>query len=271
MKTAVIVISDTHVNSTKALAPPRIQLDDEQTVTPSPFQKRLWKAYQKFVTEARADTEGYERVVVLNGDLGELDTKRRSYQIITPNKATILEMTIDALTDIAELGDRLYVVRGTPAHIGKSGWLEEAVAKNFEHAVPYSLKVMSHWHLKGKVNGVGLDIAHHGQTSGYPQNRNAAADRLAHRTWQDYIVRGERPPQIVVRSHMHHKLMGDWQQTNVFFTPCWQGHTDFTYRIGAENDNSDIGGLVFKIEDNGQWSYKYYMYDVKREIETNQL
>jgi hypothetical protein len=49
----------------------------------------LLEGFQDFTSWAKDMSEGYRRTVDLNGDMGELDTKRRSNQLITPNKATI--------------------------------------------------------------------------------------------------------------------------------------------------------------------------------------
>lgn len=97
MKTAIIAFGDTHINSTVALCTPKVQLDDGGTYHASRGQRWLWDMWLEYIAWAKDMTDGYKRAVLINGDLAELDTKRRSNQIITANKATIQATIRDVL------------------------------------------------------------------------------------------------------------------------------------------------------------------------------
>ena len=134
-KTAIIITSDQHINSTLALCPPRVQLDDGGTYIASPTQRWIWEMSNEFTEWAKDIARGYKPVAVFNGDLGELDTKKRTNQLISLNKATILNMITETLEPLTSWVDACYFIRGTPAHVGKSSWLEEVRRRLHEHRV----------------------------------------------------------------------------------------------------------------------------------------
>jgi hypothetical protein len=124
----VAVVADLHINSSVALCPPVFNLDEGGTFRSSKGQRWLWEHWLSFWQEVKG-LEG-RRVAILNGDIGELDIKRRSYQLISPNKAMILKMVLMTLEPMLEAVDEVIVLRGTMAHIGKSAWLEEMVGND---------------------------------------------------------------------------------------------------------------------------------------------
>jgi hypothetical protein len=208
------------------------------------------------------DAIGYRKVLVINGDLGELDRKQRSAQIITQNKATILSMVRDVL-EVASW-DALYIVRGTPAHTGRSSWLEEETGKDLG-AVTSDTDVHSWWHIRAVVEGVRLDIAHHGSMGKKPWTRSNSANSLASETiWNYKVERDAQPPDVVVRSHNHIYTSGQINNTRVYFTPCWSGISEFGYRIGHESTLPSIGGLVLYCE-NKKAEMKLYNFIPEKE------
>ena len=104
---AVIVVSDLHVNSTTAVCLRRFNLDDGGSYYASPIQRELYKYWKNFVSDATKITEGFKRIIVFNGDIGELDTKKRSNQLITINKSTILRMVYDLIEPLRPAVDMI--------------------------------------------------------------------------------------------------------------------------------------------------------------------
>lgn len=245
MKTAYIEIGDTHTNSTVALCPPKINLDDGGTYHASRFQRWLLEGFQDFTSWAKDMSEGYRRTVDLNGDMGELDTKRRSNQLITPNKATILGMVIEVLSPLVDIADSVFVKRGTPAHTGKSGWLEEAIGKDFG-AVQSKKDVYSHWHLRLLADKVRIDSAHHAAMPSLPWTEKNAANKIAAVAAWRYAIDMKQPlPHLMFRSHNHRWSDSfDNYPIRAICLPCWSLLTEYGYRIGAENGVADIGGAV---------------------------
>jgi len=257
-KTAIIVTSDQHINSTVGLSVPRINLDDGGSYNSSPGQRWLWKSWLEFNDWAQKLTEGYKRVAILNGDLGELDTKRRSNQIITANKATIQAIIRETLDPLMLWTDSLYVIRGTMAHTGKSGWLEEAIAADYDHTVPASKGVYSHYHLRLVADRVRLDIAHHAGMPSLPWTEKNAANKIAYLTRSRYLEMDAPPPHFVIRSHNHRTADSfDNFHTRAICMPSWSLMTEFAYRIGAVHSRSNVGGLVILCEDGQAEVHKF--------------
>ena len=261
-KVALIVVSDLHINSTVAICPPSVSLDDGGKFTASRLQRWLWSSWQQFWAGVNTDATGYRKVLVLNGDLGELDRKVRSAQLITQNKATILSMVRDVL-DVATW-DALYILRGTPAHTGRSSWLEEEIGKDFD-AVQSDTDVHSWWHLRALVSGVRFDIAHHASMGKKPWTKpNSAVSLASEAIWNYKVERDADPPDVIVRSHNHTYIEGRVNNTQAYFTPCWTGITEYGYRVGYENTMPSIGGLVFYCDDCG-WRMDKYMFKPEKE------
>ena len=258
-KSAVISIGDLHINSKVALSPPSIQLDEGGSYRASRGQRWLWDCWLDFRDKVKDDTEGYRRIVVFNGDMGELDTKRRSSQLITPNKATILDMVLTTIEPIISIADAVYVIRGTQAHTGKSAWLEETIAADLDNAVHDG--GASWWHVRAVASGVRFDIAHHASMGGLPWTEKNAANKIAAIIVNRYMVDMEqRPPHVTLRSHNHRcNDSFDNFKTRAICLPCWSLMTEFGYRIGRENSIADIGGAVTFCED-GEYKVEKYPY-----------
>ena len=260
MTSTVVVIADLHINSTVALCKPVINLDDGGTYHASKSQRWLWKCWLDLWTEKIKKTSG-DKILVINGDLGELDTMRRSTQIISANKATIQLLVLDTIEPALAWADRVYIIRGTAAHTGKSSWLEEAIAADLDHAVP-SPNSASWWHLRTVCEGVRFDIAHHASMGKLPQSEKNAANKLAFLAQYRYAVdMKQQPPDVVIRSHNHRYAdSGNNFGTYALCTAAWTIATEYVYRIGQENTLADIGAHVFKCED-GKFTPEYISYD----------
>ena len=66
-------------------------------------QRWLYSCYTDFWARVSREATGYRKILILDGDLGELDTKRRSVQLITANKSTILSTVRNVLEVASEL------------------------------------------------------------------------------------------------------------------------------------------------------------------------
>jgi hypothetical protein len=255
-KIAVVMAQDMHINSTVGLCPPLIELDDGGTYRASRGQKWLWSCWVDYIERVRELSANYRIVVILNGDLGELDTKRRSAQLITGNKATIQRFAIDTLSPMVDLAEAVFVVRGTLAHVGKSAWLDESLAKDFDNVRGQSENIGSWWHLRHVFSGVRFDVSHHARMGGIPRTKKNAANMLAYDTISNYYAIGAPPPNIIYRGHNHQRADSgaNFGDTRVWLGPAWQLATEFVHRIGQENSLADIGGDIF-LCDGGRYEW----------------
>jgi len=221
----------------------------------------LWRSLQDMSKQIATDFAGHRKILIGNGDLGELDTQKRSIQLITLNKATILSMVVKTLDPLFSLAEKMIIMRGTAAHTGKSSWLEEAVAKDIDGVVPQSDDIYSHWHYRGVCEGVPIDVCHHASKSLNPFTLGYGAIRVAARMQRYYQKLKAQPPALAIRSHNHtYEDSGGNYETFVFFTRAWTTATEYAYRQGLENTLSDIGGHVIECED-GKWKKKDYPFE----------
>lgn len=245
----VAIMGDTHINSTVGLCKPSVNLDDGGTYKISKGQRWLWNSFLDYVdtiNSYRVSTGG-KVTLILNGDIIEADSKGRSRQVITRNKADILKIAFDTLEPILKISDRVVVIRGTPAHVGKSAEYEESLACDLTNVVPNG-EINSFWTLDVEIGGVLMNIAHHGKVGRMPHTKTNPLNTLAMTTVFDYA--GRRVPDLVIRSHNHVK--GDTYDNypcRVLATPAWQLSTEYSYQ-GAFG-KADIGGYILLCE-NGQ-------------------
>ena len=220
----------------------------------------MWESWLDFWTEA-GRLQADHKVGILNGDLGELDTKRRSNQLITTNKATIMHMLLDVLEPALDVLDAVYVIRGTMAHTGKSGWLEEAIANDITINIP-SPTAVSWWHLRANASGVTFDVVHHASMGGLPWTEKDAGNKVAKIIVWRYLVNMKKPaPHVALRSHNHrYSDSGGNFDTFAVCLPCWSFLTEYAYRTGKENDGSNIGGVWFMCRGVNKYQYEKRIY-----------
>jgi hypothetical protein len=247
MDTIIYLAGDMHINSTVALCAPRVELDDGGTYHASRQQRALWESWQDFWGH---DYPG-RKIAVLNGDIGELDTKRRSTQLVAQNKATITKLLLTTLEPAYNAVEKLIFMRGTMAHTGKAGWIEEALADDCDAAVRQSDSIASWYHFRGEIGGIKTDIAHHTSMGRMPWTAPNAANRIAALAMYHYgVTMGEHPPDLLVRSHNHRYAdSGDNYPVWAVCLPCWQLITEYGYRIGGELSLPDIGGVIVTVRD----------------------
>lgn len=233
----LLIVSDTHINSTLSVCPPTINLPDGGTYHASPWQRQLWTGWLEIADKVKAKLQGRPLTLALNGDLGEFDKKNRSAQLISRDEAFILELVVATLAPFLEISSKDYVVRGTEAHVGS---FEEKIGDDI--GAEMDGKQHSFWHLRRIFDNRRFDITHH-----IAGNTEASVVTLARKVLMAASRRGELLPHYVVRSHVHRmfdtgKTFGDLR---VMTTPCFTGLNAYTYRIGAENEHPQIGALYF--------------------------
>lgn len=253
----VAVVGDLHVNSTVGLCPPYVDLDDGGTYRPSKAQRWLWRCWLDFWNKIGAlkREHGAQCYAVLNGDLAD-DNRHSKHQLITPNNTTVIRMTAGVLEPALDVADRAFVVRGTEAHAGPSAQLDEKVAEDIDAERNEEAKTWSWWWLPLEAAGVRFDIAHHPQTFGSrPWTLDPAAARHAVIIRDQYWERGERPPDVAVRSHVHtYSLSAKRLKPQFFYTPPWELTTAHGHRRGGGGGVEPVGGLPFVCQ-NGEYTF----------------
>ena len=243
----VVIVSDLHINSAVALLDGPVPLDDGGTYHPSKAQRWIWRCWQDFWQQVEKIDKS-ELYVVINGDAVEGE-HHGTTQIITRNLDTQLGVVTRILEPVAQLADYLFIVRGTEAHTGPSAYWEEHLAKDLTCVVQDEVTA-SWWHLPLEVEGVTFDIAHHPQTAGrLPHTKDSAASRQAAIVWQEYHEIDEKPPDVVIRSHVHYFARGYSRETLAVQCPPWKLCDAFGRRLGTGRRIEPVGGVVFQCQD----------------------
>jgi len=256
----LVIVSDLHCGCQFGLCPPGgVQLEGSGRYQPSRYQQVLWGRWRHFWDRAvPAATHGEPFAVVCNGDA--IDGRHHdSTTQITHNLADQANIAYEVLAPIVERCDgRYYHVRGTEAHVGKSGVEEERLAQRLG-AVRDEDGWYSRYVLWARMPGGLVNIMHHIGTTSSSAHESSAVNA----EWTACLVEAARwgvePPRVVVRSHRHRCIeirppMAGGTAT-VIVTPGWQLKTPYVYRIaGGRNSEPQIGGVVIRQGDEGLYA-----------------
>lgn len=264
-KLTIGFLSDLQTNSTVGLCPPVVDLDDGGTYHYSRIQRQLWEDYNDFrdrLVSAKGDGQLF---LVFNGDIHEGD-HHQTAQIITRNSAIMQNIAADVIDPMARISDKMFLVRGTEAHVGKSASLEEDIANDFDFEM--NGKKRSWWQLQAKFRKKLFDIAHHTSMGSTPVGRGNAANKIAVEAIFEYANRGETPPDYVLRAHVHRYAdSGEVYRTRAIILPCWQYRTSYVHKVST-GKLASIGGVYCEIEDNQSPKWTAVIYAPKKSEET---
>jgi hypothetical protein len=150
--------------------------------------------------------------------------------------------------------DRIIVVRGTEAHVGQSASAEERIADGLRRdkrpvISDPETKSGSWWHFRGEIQGVRVDITHHGRTGQREHTRGSAAVLHAHDIFLSHAKDGDPPPHLCLRGH-HHRFNDSYDAcpTRVVTSGAWQMATSHVHKVAADS-MAGIGGLIVTIAD----------------------
>lgn len=263
---SVTILADTHINSKLGLALPNVAYRDEgDPIELTTIQRWLLPVWEQCLDDIDELTKGYYRTLILNGDIIDIDMKRRTWQLFSRNRADALKLGVKVLSPLREAYDTTFLIRGTEAHTGMSAEGEEELGFMLDtEKDPDREEAYTWWHLRAMFGGVKFDIAHHYSMGTLPHTYANYANKLAFETMWDYYDWGEKPPDVAVRAHNHRFAdSGRNYLTRGVFCPAWQYHTSYLHRIGKANAKPHIGAIVF-LCDNGEYTMHDFRYRPKR-------
>ncbi len=207
MRKVAVILSDLHCASKIGLLMPETVLYDENGEPYQPnlteVQKWLLECYEKdieSVKELAADSPLY---LIVNGDI----THGMKYPegLIDDNiynHAKIAAVCLDRWASLPNLR-AMRLIHGTVAHemtgCGLSALVASALALMHSNL---NVKVLRH--ALFDINGVTFDCAHHGPGVGIRTWTNGNQLRYYLKSLMlEEIIAGNKPPDIVVRSHVH--------------------------------------------------------------------
>jgi hypothetical protein len=250
----LVVVSDLHIGSKLGLMPPTVELDDGNVVGQNSLQSLMWEFWTKeFWPEVAKRAKKRKTVVVLNGDLVD-GNHHGTNQIWSNDPIEQANVASEILAPISAKY-KTFVTRGTPAHVLASAASDEQIAREIGAAKPDAdRKIRSSYHLKLNVEGALFDVAHHGPG---PGNRiwtfGNSLRGYARTIVLDALVQRQRPPDCIIRSHVHHKI---WETVRDYghrceavITPAYQWKTEFGFKIHTHESVADVGGAIISIDD----------------------
>lgn len=249
----VALFGDMHPNSVVGLVhPDGVDFDDGGRYVPSRAQQWLWRRwldYWKFV----ADLKKKHRAEVWAVCLGEGvdDNAHSKHGLIAVNKAVIVDLSAMIWEPVLGTADVKFMVRGTEAHTGGAGELEELVAREIGAEKDDVTGNSSWWWLPLEAAGVTFDIAHHPASSSIrPWTKGGGALRQASIMVYEYAESGNALPQFGVRAHVHHlEDSGLNHPIQVLFLPPWQLCTAYGHRLGFSGRIEPVGGVAIVCQD----------------------
>lgn len=272
----LVIVSDIHSGCRLGLCPPDgAALDDGGRYEPSKFQLWMWDKWTEFWNDfVPYSCRGEPFWVVFNGDAID-GVHHQSTTQISHNIEDQTEIAYRILKPVVDLCEgRYYHVRGTEAHVGKSGVEEERLAKRL-NAIPNELGQYARYELWKRVGPKLVHCLHHiGTTSSAGYEATAVHKEMVEMlsesaTWHD------EPPDAIVRSHRHRYFRteipggrrdgGETHERFAIVTPAWQGKTPFAWKIaGARRSQPQFGGVVIRYSDDGEFFCRRKIWTLER-------
>lgn len=253
---AEVQISDLHNGSKYALMHPLNAADYK----PNKIQTWLFKVWNNnFLADVERILDEYKPDYVhLSelGDMGDLDHNNRSpEEVWTRNPDDIVDNYARLLAPLYSMVDSVHVVRGTKAHIGENGGIDEKIAKDCDKTIPTkNIKsdgepVYAGWYAEFTLSDVHFEIAHHGKNRSKWTDINMLVS-LGNEILLKRTKNGQRVPDVVSRGHFHYGAHTPYDmRPYVVSVPSWQLPNTFVYRIDATVETPHVGGHVIIVRD----------------------
>lgn len=190
------------------------------------------------------------------GDLGELDYKNRNREEIWTTKDTdIVENHAKLLEPLFNMVDSVHVVRGTKAHIGEDGGIDEKIAMDCDKIIPTDDKksddkfVCAGWYAEFTLSGVHFEIAHHGRNRTKWTDINGLIS-LGNEILLKRTKNGQKAPDVISRGHFHYGAQTPLDiKPLVIAVPSWQLPNTFVHRIDPTTETPHVGGHIVIVRD----------------------
>lgn len=263
MATTLVFLADGHSGSHLGLMSPNVVLLDEDEhgeikewrPAQRPFQKWCWEVFLCSVERVR-EFAGKDRIVVIyDGDA--CWGNRYGDNAITTREADQVAIAAQSIAPLLALpGVCAYKqIIGTQAH-NYGGTAEVMLARQIASAFP-NISVSWHNHLLLNVDGVEVDVAHHGPSGGARLWLHGNVLRYGLRDIMlSDILEGRTPPRVVVRAHYHvyrhvseNVIVGDKEySSDAIILPCLCGMTHYARQVSRSAWHLGVGIVAVRID-----------------------
>ena len=251
----VLVETDTHAGHKLGLCNPDAVIlnDDGESTGPDlgTFQRYLWDLRTEYINKVVGLADGDEIIHLHGGDI----TQGQKYmqQLISTRIADQFAIADANMWPIYRLPnvERGRLISGTSSHIFGEGTSEIEVATRLQLRFPdKNIRPLAHSLID--IDGLELDVAHHGPGAGIRQwtRGNVARHYLRSKIWQDYKTRG-KAPDLYLRGHYHTfvwetlriRWQGEWCEHHLIVLPSWCGMTEYA-RQSTKSEYEITNGLI---------------------------
>jgi len=264
----LFVCGDTHCNSKVGLLAPDLLDDEGAPIAQSRSQAWLWARWLEYVALAQAAKAAGRRVFALAlGDLVDCNI-HDGFQLHEPlNQAVMLRIAEASMRPLFSLADRVFVLRGTPAHTGGAGYLEELLAQACGPQVVHDSEhsTASWWLLEAEIGGVRLVAQHHpGTNSMRPWTQGGAANRLAAMLTHAYYG-AAWTPELALFGHIHHSEDSyDNHPVRAVTNRAWKLADVYEQRSGRGYLAREVGGMIVHFDGDGGYNLEKVVYTLPR-------
>lgn len=254
------ITADWHVNDDTALSPLIFRKQKDSNIRVGKLQRAIygaWVSYWELVSSIKSELDA-QVIHLMLGDLG--DTNYHSdVELHSQYEPDIHNAMLDVTELPRSIADTNIVVRGTRAHTGDCGKLEESFAHDIS-AEPSPEGTASWWVFRAEIGGVRIHATHHPPTkTKMPNKRSQAVSRMCEYLASEYNVYNfSRIPHLAFWAHVHWSHVGHEMSIEGWTIPPWKGLGAFGHRIGVSLPNP-VGGLIVTLPGDGTWKVNQFI------------
>jgi len=262
-RTLVALASDTHCGSSVGLMPPEWVTEDGNTVRQNQLQRVAWDQWRENWATVSALRKKKDRLIIVHAGDAVEGKHHDNEQLITTRKEEQERIHVacmeQALQDVGykQDADELWYVAGTTAHVGSGATSEERIVRELCEVPADAGERQVVYHLRRRVNGVLIDVAHQGPRPGVRAwTRNNTLALTLRSIYLSCLETNQPVPRYWVRAHRHKFVTADVRRNGGgvaiegFLLPANTLKGEYANTV-AVDELADLGMLVIGIEPDG--------------------
>jgi hypothetical protein len=235
----MVIMSDLHCGHYMGLTPTEWQSNGniDSLYEYSILQQESWEWYTKTIEQIGNNCD----CLVVNGDAIDGDGYRSGgTELITTDRLKQVEIAKKCITQWN--AKNIFLVRGTPYHVGGAETFEDVLAKELDAKIEDALNL--------NFNGKNFNFVHKAKGSTVPYGRATQVVKSAILNELVANYYGSERADVIVRSHLHYYIKYEDAQRVAIVTPALQ--IDSKYGKQQCQGTIDYGFVVVDVYDDGR-------------------